>query len=131
MGGGGRTSEKRTQGRQLFCGRQTIANRPLPIAHCLAGEGSHRLAIPATGPLRDNGQWAMGNFLYDHGFRSVVLVILVNSFKISLQSVRIESYSLSSRKPPSCRRSNQNSVAEAFRSAAPISLAKTARDSAS
>src|SRR5215475_5089105 len=80
--------------------------------------------------LRDNWRLEMGN-VFDHGFRSVVLVILVNSFKISLQSVRIESCSLSSRNPPSCRRSNQNSVAEAFRSAAPISLAKTTLDSAS
>jgi hypothetical protein len=64
----------------------TVANyfsgrRPLPIAHFQLPivsqvESGHRLAI-------GNGQWAI---FFGHGFRSVVLVILVNSFKISLQS---------------------------------------------
>src|SRR5262249_13315988 len=81
---------------------QTIAHRPFPIANCLAGEvlnvsscaeqPTDYCSLPARQLAIGNGQWAIFS---DHGLRSVVLVILVNSFKISLQSVRIESCSLS------------------------------------
>jgi hypothetical protein len=134
MSGRRRTNEKRAPNlANYFAGP-----RPLPIAHFqlpIVSQGGRPLVLPTDDrslPARQlaigNGRWAI---FIDHGFRSVVLVILVNSFKISLQSVSIESCSLSSRNPPSCRRSSQNSVAEAFRSAPPISLAKTALDSAS